>query len=175
MRDLNGCCDPSKWGDRAQISKEDVLGLTDPTTLYYPAIAFWYFVQYHLHLQVTVTNAFFHVVPHGLHQLLEATSYARKHGVVIKGDLPIGVARFSVDAWVNPHLFNLDKQTGAPPDFFGNCLAIMNGSQLTRPLQLKMDRTGASLRTTGKLWLVTATNGGTSACTKCQHTFRCAA
>lgn len=61
----------------------------------------YYFVQYHLDKQ-----------------LCEAIEYAHSQGIVIKGDLPIGISATSVDAWVNPQLFNLDKQAGAPPDDF---------------------------------------------------------
>ncbi len=39
-------------------------------------------------------------------------------GVVLKGDIPIGIYRNSVDAWRLPHLFNMDTQAGAPPDDF---------------------------------------------------------
>src|SRR5207245_2565338 len=39
-------------------------------------------------------------------------------GVVLKGDIPIGVARGSADAWQQPELFYLDVQAGAPPDAF---------------------------------------------------------
>ena len=55
-------------------------------------------------------------------QLKEVKEYAHQHQVVLKGDIPIGISRNSVEAWVEPHLFNLDVQTGAPPDdfsFFG--------------------------------------------------------
>lgn len=41
-----------------------------------------------------------------------------KKGVILKGDLPIGICRDSVDAWTEPHYFNMDCQTGAPPDAF---------------------------------------------------------
>ncbi|MBO7396463.1 MAG: 4-alpha-glucanotransferase [Bacteroidales bacterium] len=51
-------------------------------------------------------------------QLREAVAYARKKGVVLKGDLPIGVSRLSADAWTHPELFHLDSQAGAPPDPF---------------------------------------------------------
>lgn len=51
-------------------------------------------------------------------QLLEAIEYVHSKGMAIKGDLPIGISARSVDAWVNPTLFNLDKQAGAPPDNF---------------------------------------------------------
>ena len=44
--------------------------------------------------------------------------YARKNGVAIKGDIPIGVSPRSVDAWIDPDLFNTHVQAGAPPDDF---------------------------------------------------------
>ena len=64
-------------------------------------IHFFYFVQYQLHLQ-----------------LLDATNYAHSQGVVVKGDIPIGVYRYGADAWQNKHLFHMDMQAGAPPDDF---------------------------------------------------------
>ena len=60
-----------------------------------------YFVQYLLHSQ-----------------LKEAADYARSKGVVLKGDLPIGISRDSVEAKENPALFHLDSQAGVPPDVF---------------------------------------------------------
>ena len=58
-------------------------------------------VQYHLHIQ-----------------LAKAVEYAHSKGVYLKGDLPIGVGRDSVDAACAPQLFNLDSSAGAPPDYF---------------------------------------------------------
>jgi 4-alpha-glucanotransferase len=56
-----------------------------------------------------------------LHQQLKAAAdYAREKGVVLKGDLPIGVNRDSVETRNYPELFNLDSQTGAPPDAFSH-------------------------------------------------------
>lgn len=101
LRDLTGVADPQRWGKRSTITMKEVEELTAPGTLYYDAVAFWYFVQFHLH-----------------RQLLAASEYAKSNNVVIKGDLPIGVARFGVDAWMYPHLFHMDTQTGAPPDYF---------------------------------------------------------
>ena len=60
-----------------------------------------YFTQYHLHLQ-----------------LKAAADYARQHGVVLKGDVPIGVNRDSIETATHPTLFCLDCSTGAPPDNF---------------------------------------------------------
>ncbi|RZK63317.1 MAG: 4-alpha-glucanotransferase [Hymenobacter sp.] len=51
-------------------------------------------------------------------QLLEAVNYGRARHVVLKGDLPIGIYRHSVDAWTQPELYHLDQQAGAPPDDF---------------------------------------------------------
>lgn len=51
-------------------------------------------------------------------QLLEAVTYCHRLGIALKGDIAIGIAHDSVDAWTNPELFNLDKQAGAPPDVF---------------------------------------------------------
>ena len=48
----------------------------------------------------------------------EVRDYAHAHGVVLKGDIPIGISRTSVDAWVYPELFNMDSSAGAPPDDF---------------------------------------------------------
>ena len=64
-------------------------------------IEFVYFVQFHLDKQ-----------------LREVRNYAHKHGVVLKGDIPIGISRTSVDAWTSPQLFNMNSQAGAPPDDF---------------------------------------------------------
>ena len=60
-----------------------------------------YFVQFYLHLQ-----------------LKEAADYARSKGIVLKGDIPIGVNFNSVETQTHPKLFSLDSQTGAPPDAF---------------------------------------------------------
>ena len=51
-------------------------------------------------------------------QFSAVVSYARRRGVYLKGDLPIGVSRDSADAYWHPELFNLDTSAGAPPDFF---------------------------------------------------------
>ena len=62
---------------------------------------YYAYVQFHLHLQ-----------------LKEASDYARAHKVALKGDLPIGVSKRSVECWMHPQYFHLDKSTGAPPDYF---------------------------------------------------------
>jgi 4-alpha-glucanotransferase len=58
-------------------------------------------------------------VQYQLHkQLKEAVDYTHSLGVSLKGDLPIGIYRHSVEAWTEPELFGMDFQAGAPPDQF---------------------------------------------------------
>ena len=57
-------------------------------------------------------------------QWLAVKHYANERGIRIIGDIPIFVARDSVDVWANPHLFHLDENlqptvvSGVPPDYF---------------------------------------------------------
>ena len=51
-------------------------------------------------------------------QLSELSAYAREKGVLLKGDLPIGVGRDSVDVWMHPGFFHTDRSAGSPPDAF---------------------------------------------------------
>jgi 4-alpha-glucanotransferase len=101
LRDLHGSVDFNAWPSYAKFNTAEIDQLADSKSKTYSDIAFFYFVQYHLHLQ-----------------LKAATDYAHAQGVVLKGDIPIGVYRFGADAWQHPHLFHMDKQAGAPPDDF---------------------------------------------------------
>ncbi|MDR2232127.1 MAG: 4-alpha-glucanotransferase [Tannerella sp.] len=53
-------------------------------------------------------------------QFKAAADYARSQGIILKGDLPIGISRTSVEAWKDSSLFNTDMQAGAPPDMFSS-------------------------------------------------------
>ncbi|XP_027351532.1 4-alpha-glucanotransferase DPE2 isoform X2 [Abrus precatorius] len=101
LRDFFETSDRSQWGRFAHYSEDKLEKLVSKESLHYEIICFHYYVQYHLHLQLS-----------------EAAEYARKKGVVLKGDLPIGVDRNSVDTWVYPNLFRMNTSTGAPPDYF---------------------------------------------------------
>jgi 4-alpha-glucanotransferase len=103
LRDLFNTPDFSRWGEYSKPSPELLAQLTDPSLYHYDDIAVHYFIQYHAHLQ-----------------LLGASDYARSKGVALKGDIPIGIYRNSVDAWLNPGLYHMDRQAGAPPDDFSN-------------------------------------------------------
>jgi 4-alpha-glucanotransferase len=89
------------WPDHSVYNEEAVQALVDPAQPFYDDIAIHYYTQYHLHLQ-----------------LKEATAYCHKKGIIVKGDLPIGIYRHSCDAWVQPDLYNMELQAGAPPDDF---------------------------------------------------------
>ena len=99
LRDLYGTAAFTEWGNYSKFDSDVVDNLVDTKTEHYDEIAIHYYIQYHLHKQ-----------------LLEVSEYARSRGVLLKGDIPIGVNRNGVDAWANPELFNMDSQTGAPPD-----------------------------------------------------------
>ncbi len=101
LRDLYRTADFHTWPRLAVYVDSQVQALCDPSSKEYEDIAFYYFLQYHLH-----------------RQLSEVTEYAHRKGVILKGDIPIGISRNSVEAWKEPHYFNLDRQTGAPPDPF---------------------------------------------------------
>ena len=70
-------------------------------------------------LEMSNEASFLIYVQYLLHtQLKAAADYAREKGIVLKGDLPIGVNRDSVETQQHPELFNLDSQAGTPPDTF---------------------------------------------------------
>ena len=101
LRDKNGASDFTQWKTNSVYDKEAVEKLSAPSQRQHASIAVYYFTQYHLHLQ-----------------LKDAVAYAHKNGIVLKGDIPIGIYRFSCDAWVQPALYHMDAQAGAPPDDF---------------------------------------------------------
>jgi 4-alpha-glucanotransferase len=101
LRDLYNTSDFSRWGAYRTFSPEVLKRLTDEKSDHFDEIAVHYFIQFH-----------------AWRQLLDAAAYARSKGVVLKGDIPIGIFRNSVDAWVAPELYHMDRQAGAPPDDF---------------------------------------------------------
>ena len=96
FRDLYGTATFSEW------PKDATLQSTQKSTFKgKKELQFWYYVQYNLDAQMH-----------------EAHTYARAHRVILKGDIPIGISRDGVEAWVEPKYFNLNGQAGAPPDAF---------------------------------------------------------
>lgn len=101
LRDKFGSADARSWGKYEVYDKLLIDELIEPTSAQYDRIAIHYFIQYHLHLQ-----------------LKDAHDYANKNGIILKGDIAIGVHRHGADTWTDPSLYHLDRQAGAPPDDF---------------------------------------------------------
>ena len=100
-RDLYGTATFQDWPDHHELPESEREAMTKPATKIYKEVAFWYFVQFNLDQQMRAAHA-----------------HARKNRVILKGDIPIGISRDGVEAWVEPKYFNLNGQAGAPPDDF---------------------------------------------------------
>ena len=101
FRDQFGTADFNHWPAHQRYSAEVVAKLVAENPAARDGLALSYFIQYHLHLQ-----------------LKEATEHAHANGLIVKGDIAIGVYRHSADVWQQPELYHLDMQAGAPPDPF---------------------------------------------------------
>lgn len=101
LRDKNGTADFNQWPDYRVWDEAERKALADPKTAAYKNVAFFYFVQFVLD-----------------RQMQEAHEHAKAKGVILKGDIPIGVNRNGCDVWTEPKYFNLNGQAGAPPDDF---------------------------------------------------------
>ena len=101
LRDSFGNVDFSSWKGHEQWHETDRKKLTDPKSKEYNDVAFYYYVQFVLDRQMRAAH-----------------EYAMARGVILKGDIPIGVNRNGCDVWHEPQYFNLNSQAGAPPDAF---------------------------------------------------------
>ncbi|MEM9712628.1 MAG: 4-alpha-glucanotransferase, partial [Actinomycetota bacterium] len=100
LRDAHGP-DLSRWGVHATHDAERIATLVDPDGPRGREATFHRWIQWHLHLQLDA-----------------AAEHARRLGVALKGDLPIGVSADSADVWSAPELFDRSASVGAPPDDF---------------------------------------------------------
>lgn len=101
LRDTYGTPDFGQWPEHSEYKAEEIAALCAPESPCYEEVAYHYYVQYNLHVQ-----------------LLDTSNYAREKGIIFKGDIPIGISRTSVEAWIEPYYFNMNGQAGAPPDAF---------------------------------------------------------
>ena len=101
FRDEYGTASFSRWPSHHILTDEDRAAMCNPRTKVYKEVSLWYYIQYYLDKQMR-----------------SAHKYAQSKHVVLKGDIPIGISRDSVEAWVEPKYFNLNGQAGAPPDAF---------------------------------------------------------
>nr|MBE6191808.1 4-alpha-glucanotransferase [Rikenellaceae bacterium] len=98
LRDVHGTPEFERWGKMAKYTPAKAAKYEQEHP---EEVAFHHFVQFHLSRQLRAVR-----------------DYAHSRGVVLKGDIPIGISRTSVDAWATPELFNMDASAGAPPDDF---------------------------------------------------------
>lgn len=96
-----GTTDFTQWTGHTRFNEADRHDLEDAHTKLYHEVELYYYEQYVLSSQLD-----------------EVHDYARLKGVIIKGDIPIGVNRQGCDAWFEPRYFNMNGQAGAPPDAF---------------------------------------------------------
>ncbi|MCB0533306.1 MAG: 4-alpha-glucanotransferase [Lewinellaceae bacterium] len=101
LRDKHGTSDFNQWPEHRTYEGKAIEKLVSPKSAHYDDVAIHYYVQWQLH-----------------RQLKAAADYIHAKGLVLKGDIPIGIYRYSCDAWVAPELYNMDMQAGAPPDDF---------------------------------------------------------
>ncbi|MBR5038265.1 MAG: 4-alpha-glucanotransferase [Prevotella sp.] len=89
----------SDWKAYATYQLSNIEMLRQEPSPYYNIIQRICFVQYHLYLQ-----------------LKRVVNYAHSKGVSLKGDLPLGICRDSVETWMNPQLSQLgarwDEKSG---------------------------------------------------------------
>jgi len=101
LRDRFGTADAGQWPEHQRYDAGAVAAMSAPGSPHYDAIALHYFIQFHLHTQ-----------------LRQAVAHAHEQGIVLKGDIPIGVSRHGADTWQAPELYDLTMKAGAPPDPF---------------------------------------------------------
>lgn len=98
LRDKYKTADFTKWATFSKFIEKRCAAFAERNE---KEVGFYYYMQYHLD-----------------RQLRKVRDYLHSKGVVLKGDIPIGVSRTSVDVWQNPDLFVTTSSAGAPPDDF---------------------------------------------------------
>ena len=101
LRDEFGTADHSKWTSFERYSETVLDSVWKKDLVLRSKMMFYIFLQFQLELQIN-----------------EVKRIAAQNDIILKGDLPIGVGRFSVETWTRPTLFHLNQQAGAPPDAF---------------------------------------------------------
>jgi 4-alpha-glucanotransferase len=97
LRDKFGTSDFNRWPEHSKFDARKISALARNND----EVAFHYFIQFHLH-----------------RQLKDVTVHVHAAGLVLKGDIAIGVHRHGADTWQSPELFHPDMSAGAPPDPF---------------------------------------------------------
>ena len=100
FREKYGTSEFRTWPEHSSITPEEVESLCKA---HFEDLKFTYWLQYVCDVQFK-----------------KSRDYALKNGVVLKGDLPIGVFLNSVECWAFPHNFRMNMSAGAPPDAFSS-------------------------------------------------------
>lgn len=103
LRDKFGTADSRQWPSHHRCIPAELAALTAQNSPDFDGVAFHYFLQFLLH-----------------QQLQDAAAHAHARGVILKGDIAIGVSRNGADTWQSPDLYDLSVQAGAPPDPFAD-------------------------------------------------------
>jgi 4-alpha-glucanotransferase len=101
LRDKFGTADFNQWPEHRVYSAPKIRALAAGDAAAREEMAFHAFIQFHLHLQ-----------------LRAAADEVQAQGLILKGDVAIGINPHSADVWQQPELFHTDMQAGAPPDAF---------------------------------------------------------
>jgi 4-alpha-glucanotransferase len=101
LRDKFGTPDFDRWPECRVYDAKEMKTVAARDSVARNEMELHCFIQFHLHSQ-----------------LREAADYARSLGLILKGDIAIGVHRHGADVWQQPALFYTDMQAGAPPDPF---------------------------------------------------------
>ena len=101
LRDRYHTANYTQWPRFRTYDKNEALSMLSESSKCREEIEFYFFVQYHLQKQLS-----------------DAHQYAVSKKVILKGDIPIGIDRYSVETWTEPHLFDFSSKAGAPPDYF---------------------------------------------------------
>ncbi len=101
LRDKFGTADFSQWPEHQVYNETKISNLAASDSAARDEMDLHCFMQFHLHLQ-----------------LREAADYLHTRGLILKGDIAIGVHSHGADVWQQPVLFHRDMQAGAPPDAF---------------------------------------------------------
>jgi len=101
LREIYGTTNFEEWDSNHQLYKEEIFNELNKDHHLTELLELQLFVQFLLHKQ-----------------LKDAADYCHSKGIFLKGDIPVGIMKHSVDAWAHPELYHMDMQTGAPPDSF---------------------------------------------------------
>lgn len=101
LRNKYGTANFALWKEFAIYNEKKIALLVSEKGKHFKEVSIHFFVQFYLHKQLS-----------------EAVQEANKLGIILKGDIPIGINKNSVDCWQYPQLFNCNMQAGAPPDDF---------------------------------------------------------